>query len=137
MTRLASIVWAEDSGADQMLVQGVLDELDPPVDVAFASDGEEAVRLAAQHRPGLVVLDLRMPRLDGLGALRRLRGDGATAAIPVLVFSSATPPADVAAARALGVLGCIEKPMDFNGFRRAVRGIVAHAARRPGPAVLA
>ena len=64
---------------DQFLVRaGIVSllGLDPGIDVvAEASDGEQALKLVASHRPDVLLLDLRMPRLDGIGVLTRLRED--------------------------------------------------------------
>lgn len=56
--------------------------------VVTAGDGEEAVRIAREKLPSLVVLDMLLPKLDGAGVLRRLKADPATAKIPVLVLTS-------------------------------------------------
>jgi DNA-binding NtrC family response regulator len=58
------------------------------LDVKCASDGYEALELVASDRPGLIILDLRMPGLDGLGVLKRLGETAETADIPVMIFSA-------------------------------------------------
>lgn len=121
------IVWAEDSGADQFLIQSVLDEVDPALQVAFASDGPAALRLVQRHAPAVVVLDVRMPGLSGIEVLRRLRRDPATAASNVVVFTSTTEARDLGAVRDLGALACVQKPTDLEAFRVAVRAIARQA----------
>lgn len=54
----------------------------------LAADGEEGVRMALRHRPDAILLDIMMPVLDGWGAIRRLRGNNATAGIPVLALTA-------------------------------------------------
>lgn len=56
--------------------------------VISAADGEEGLRMASEHKPDLVVLDLMLPKLPGLEVLRKLRSDPETASIPVMVISS-------------------------------------------------
>jgi len=56
--------------------------------VITASDGEEALRVAREKLPGLILLDMLLPKLDGAGVLRRLKAEAATAKIPVLVLTS-------------------------------------------------
>ena len=53
-----------------------------------ATDGQSAVESVARQRPDLIVMDVSMPRLDGLGALRQIKGDPATAAIPVIMLTA-------------------------------------------------
>lgn len=57
-------------------------------EVISAADGEEGLRLALEHKPDLVVLDLMLPKLPGLEVLRKLRADPATAPMPVVIVSS-------------------------------------------------
>lgn len=124
---MMDIVWVEDSGTDQVLIRSVLDETDPPLKVAFAGDGEAALRLVNKHGPPVVVLDVRMPGLSGVDVLERLRRDAGTAASKVIAFSSTTDARELKAMRDLGALACVQKPMDFGQFRAAVRAIARHA----------
>jgi DNA-binding response OmpR family regulator len=77
--------------------------------VLVAADGEEGLRLAREERPDLVLLDLLMPKLDGVGVLRALRADPATAALPVVVLSNSSREADLAEVQRLGVAGYFVK----------------------------
>jgi DNA-binding response OmpR family regulator len=81
-------------------------------EVAQAATGEEALRLAA-GQPGLVVLDVNLPDIDGFEVCRRIKAHPATAAIPVLHLSGVfVTPADVSQARAGGADGYLTKPID-------------------------
>jgi len=67
-----------------------------------AADGREALRCARQHRPDLILMDLDMPVMDGLAAMRALKTDPRTFRIPVIVLTAHAAPEDVAAAVAAG-----------------------------------
>jgi CheY-like chemotaxis protein len=88
--------------------------------VAEAVDGEEAVRLAIEHRPDLVLLDLHLPDISGDEVLRRLRADPRTAAIPVVVVSADATPASVERLQQAGADAYLTKPLDVDDFLRVV-----------------
>jgi CheY-like chemotaxis protein len=71
--------------------------------VRFAADGPQALD-AAERQPDLVLLDVRMPGMDGLEVLRRLKGDAGMAAVPVVMLSNEREEACVSRARAMGAL---------------------------------
>lgn len=74
-----------------------------------AADGEEALRLAREHVPDLVLLDLIMPKMQGFEVLRALKADPATAAIPVIVLSNLGQDRDVQQAKEDGALAFLVK----------------------------
>ena len=71
--------------------------------------------------PRVVLLDLKLPRVDGVEVLRRLKGDPRTKAIPVVVLTSSNEEKDIVESYALGVNSYILKPVDFDQFTQAVR----------------
>ncbi len=77
--------------------------------VTAAADGEEGLRLARSERPDLVLLDMLMPKLSGLEALRALRSEDGTRAIPVVILSNSSREQDVQAVSALGISGYFVK----------------------------
>jgi two-component system response regulator len=97
------------------------------VTVEVAGDGEQATERLARSRfgpggrPQLVLLDLKMPRMDGLEVLRRIRGDEATATLPVVVLTSSERPEDREAAVAAGATWFVCKPIDGRRFRAEVQ----------------
>jgi CheY-like chemotaxis protein len=119
-----SILWAEDDRQDQQLILAALEDVRPAPRIAFAEDGVALLEAVGRRPPELVVLDLKMPRMGGLEALRRLRGEPATRHVPVVVFSSGSLPDEIAQCRQLGVLDTVQKPIEFGAFVTAVQGIV-------------
>lgn len=91
--------------------------------VAEAVDGDEAVKLAAKHKPDLVVLDIRMPNIDGLAALSRIKM--AQSNMPVLMLSTYDNPTYVAKAVALGASGYILKGASRDDLIAAFRKVAA------------
>jgi CheY-like chemotaxis protein len=77
--------------------------------VVTASDGEEALRQVAAVAPGLVLLDLIMPKLQGFEVLKRLKADPSTRSIPVIVLSNLGQDSDVRDAMALGAMEYLVK----------------------------
>jgi CheY-like chemotaxis protein len=96
--------------------------------VLEAVDGEEGARLAEAHQPALVLMDLSMPRLDGYGALERIRASTLTAAVPVLALTAHAMEADRERATAAGFDGYLAKPIE-------PRLVLAEVQRIVGPAV--
>ena len=101
-----------------------------PIDVV--RDGEEALgylfdpaRLASGALPALILLDIRLPKVDGLEVLRRVRADAAFSAVPVVVLSSSDAPVDIERAYALGANSFVRKPVEFFDYAETV-GRVGH-----------
>ena len=127
-----TILYAEDDEDDRLLVAEALAESRLPNDLRFVTDGEELLdylqlrgkyaTAGAAPRPGLVLLDLNMPRKDGREALRAIRSDPALSRIPVVVLTTSKAEEDVARTYDLGATSYIVKPV---GFERMVEVIQA------------
>jgi len=91
-----------------------------------AETGNEAVALAAEHLPDVILMDLRLPDMDGTDATRILRGEARTAVIPVVLLSSISLEEDTAWLADAGFAGYLAKPIDIDEFPRQVR----HFCRR-------
>ena len=85
----------------------------------FFGDGSHPLRDIGVV-PKVVLLDLKLPKVDGLEVLRRLKADERTRAIPVVILTSSREEPDIAAAYRLGANSYIVKPVDFEAFARAV-----------------
>jgi CheY-like chemotaxis protein len=130
--RPARILLVEDSVADAKLVQLALEESGSTTEVLRAEDGGDAmVKLDAiaagdMVRPDLVVLDINLPRANGIDVLRRIKSDPELRTLPVVVFSTSRSDVDVAAAYACGASSYIVKPVDLHRFMDVVRSIESY-----------
>ena len=95
--------------------------------VRMAGDGVEALEMIAREPPDVVLLDVRMPRLDGLETLRRLRQAAATARLPVIVLTANAEPADRAGALAAGADECVAKPFEAADVLARVQALLARS----------
>jgi two-component system, response regulator len=98
------LVWVKD-GADAL-------------DYIFGASADAQQRI--NHTPKLILLDLKLPRVDGLEVLRQLKGDERTKHIPIVVLTSSREEQDIVASYRLGVNSYIVKPVDFENFSEAV-----------------
>jgi two-component system response regulator len=131
---LPRILLVEDNEDDQVLAMHAIRSTGVACDVDVARDGEEAIarlqtRDPTRALPVLVLLDLNLPKLDGLEVLRRLRSDPRTRHIPVVALTSSRESQDVLRAYQLGANGYVRKPIDFDEFRECARAILAHWIR--------
>jgi CheY-like chemotaxis protein len=123
------VLLVEDDADHVFLVRRALADLPgTEVTVEVAGDGEQAAERLTHRswfgtggRPQLVLLDLKMPRMDGLELLRRIRADEATAELPVVVLTSSERPEDREAAVAAGTTWFVCKPLDGRRFRAEVQ----------------
>jgi CheY-like chemotaxis protein len=89
-----------------------------------ADDGEDVLPLAAAHRPALIVLDIRMPGVDGYTALTRLRGDLSTMNIPVVVLTARPEPIYQTLSAGVGAAAHVTKPFSSRYFTETVRRVL-------------
>lgn len=93
-----------------------------------AANGREAVRMAISHRRSLIVMDLAMPIMDGWEAIRILRADPRTRAIPIIVLTGQAQPEPLQRARDVGATEVIVKPCLPQRLGEVVKGHLAHGA---------
>ena len=86
--------------------------------------GEESLRLARDRRPSLILMDIRLPGIDGIAALRRLRADPATQGIPVMAMTASIMTAGPEEMRAAGFDGYQSKPLQVKEFLAAVERLL-------------
>lgn len=127
------ILLVEDNADDELLTIRALKKNHILNDVVVARDGVEALDYLfgtgayagrdLTARPQVVLLDLKLPKISGLGVLKRIREDARTRTQPVVILTSSTEEQDMAAGYGLGANSYIRKPVDFDQFSEAARQI--------------
>src|SRR4029079_4949852 len=120
---MSSLVLLADDSPDTRALYGEYLEL-CGFRVETAADGEEAVRKAEAEWPGVIIMDLAMPRMDGWEAIRQLRANPQTAAIPIVALSAFTMAESTDRARAAGANVCLSKPCLPSQVGRVVRAVL-------------
>jgi len=122
------LLYVEDEDAAVFLLETALKEASIPVQLYRVSDGEQALAFLRQvgvyeraPRPGLVLLDLNLPKKNGLEVLAEMQKSGTLRPIPVVVFTSSSLITDRDRSLALGAQDYITKPSTFDGFMEAVK----------------
>lgn len=123
MTRKLRVLLVDDDYDDRLLFASALEESGMQIDLFEAATGYAAIDFLlgqppyddrkAFPFPDLMLLDLKMPGMDGFSVLKHMRAEGATKSLPIFVFSSSNLPSDVRRAYALGVNGYHPKPASF------------------------
>lgn len=134
IAELKRILLAEDNPKDVELTLAALEEHNLANEVVTVNDGAEALDYVyrrgkyasrADHNPAVVLLDLKMPKVDGLEVLRTMKGDERLKAIPVVVLTSSREEKDLVTSYNLGANAYVVKPVDFQQFVDAVKELGA------------
>jgi CheY-like chemotaxis protein len=132
MTDIRRILLVEDSDDDAELTVSALGAHKLANEVVRATDGVEALDYLKRRgrfsdrlgdNPALILLDLKMPRLNGLEVLREIKSDPALRTIPVVVLTSSREESDLVRSYEFGVNAYVVKPVEFHAFVEAVRDI--------------
>ena len=119
------ILLVEDNPDDRDLTIRALKKNNVLNPVVVASNGAEALTILlgdhGDQAPALILLDLKLPKVDGLEVLRRIRADQRTRVVPVVVLTSSKEEEDLATAYDLGANGYVRKPVTFSEFTEAIR----------------
>jgi CheY-like chemotaxis protein len=125
------VLMAEDDSDDRLLVKDAMTECRWEGDLRFVENGEELLdylmrrgrftQPASAPRPGLILLDLNMPKKDGRETLREIKADRDLRCIPVVVFTTSKASADIGAMYELGANSFISKPIQFDALVRVMR----------------
>ncbi len=126
-----SILLVEDNPDDEILILRELRRQNVANRITVVRDGAEALDYFfctgsyadrdPNDTPTLVILDLKLPKVDGLEVLRRIRADERTKVVPVVVMTSSDQERDVAESYSRGANSYVRKPVNFDQFREAVR----------------
>ena len=144
MTTIGRILLVEDDPRDVELTMTALGDYNLSNEVVVASDGEEALdylysRGKYQRRsgenPAVLLLDLKLPKVDGLEVLKVVKSDEALRIIPIVVLTSSREEKDMVASYKLGVNAYVVKPVDFHEFVNAIKelGIFWAIINEPPP----
>lgn len=128
-----TILMADDDPEDQMLAQEAFDENQITNQLRFVSDGEELTDYLYQRgkysekgsapKPGLILLDLNMPRKDGREALKEIKSDPDLRHIPIVILTTSKAEEDILRTYDLGVNSYITKPITFDGFVNVIKAL--------------
>ena len=125
---LRQILLVEDNPNDRILTQRAFKKSKLGNDLVTVNDGEEALHyllgtddIEPQPLPILVLLDLKLPKVDGLEVLEKIRMHERTRLLPVVVLTSSVEQDDLVRSYSLGVNSYVRKPVDFNQFVEAVQ----------------
>ena len=132
MSSLKRILLVEDSPRDAELVMDALEEYNLANEVVHLRDGAEALDYLYRRgefanlvngQPAVVLLDLKMPKVDGLEVLRQVKSDPKLKIIPVVVMTSSREEQDLINSYELGVNAYVVKPVKFQGFVEAIKHV--------------
>jgi CheY-like chemotaxis protein len=144
MTGLGRILMVEDDPKDVELSLTALEDYNLANEVIVTRDGEQALdylycRGEYQDRPrgnpAVMLLDLKLPKVDGLEVLKQIKSDGELRMIPVVVLTSSKEEKDMVASYQLGVNAYVVKPVDFHEFVNAIKelGVFWAVINEPPP----
>jgi CheY-like chemotaxis protein len=144
MEKLGRILMVEDDPGDVELALTALDEYHLANEVVVARDGQQALHYLhcqgefssrPEGNPAVMLLDLKLPKVDGLEVLQKIRSDDRLKMIPVVVLTSSHEEKDMVRSYALGVNAYVVKPVDFHEFVNAVKelGVFWAVINEPPP----
>ena len=121
--RESIILLIEDNPDDEALTRRALQKNNVTNEMVVAHDGQEALDylFGAGRLPQLILLDLKLPKIDGLEVLRRLRAEERTRLLPVVILTSSNEERDLVTSYSLGANSYVRKPVDFKEFTEAAR----------------
>jgi CheY-like chemotaxis protein len=130
MATIGRILLVEDDAKDTELTLTALEEYNLGNEVVVASDGEEALDYLfcrgkfqgrTSENPAVLLLDLKLPKVDGLEVLQQIKSDDRLRMIPVVVLTSSREERDMVTSYKLGVNAYVVKPVDFHEFVNAIK----------------
>ncbi len=144
MNELGRILIVEDDPKDVELTLTALEEYNLANEVVVTRDGEEALdylycrgnfKMRTSDNPAVLLLDLKLPKVDGLEVLQQIKSDEKLKMIPVVVLTSSREERDMVASYKLGVNAYVVKPVDFHEFVNAIKelGIFWAVINEPPP----
>lgn len=126
------VLIVEDEHDNREILRAVVEEI-VGYEALIARDGAEGLILAADRRPDLILLDLMMPGLNGFEVVRRLKGNAATRAVPVVAISALTRTRDRDEAIAAGADSYVDKPFDLFELAETIRRLAGDGLNPAAP----
>jgi two-component system cell cycle response regulator DivK len=120
---MKKVLVADDRPTGRELVRAVLEN--SGYDVFEAADGAEALRVAREQQPNLIILDIHMPGRDGFGVVEELRKDEQFATTPIIALTASAMQGDRERAMAMGFTGYITKPIRLDALRQEVERLLS------------
>ena len=144
MNKLGRILLVEDDPKDVELTLTALEEYNLANEVIVARDGEEALeylysrgkfKTRSSGNPAVMLLDLKLPKIDGLEVLKQVKSEEKLRMIPIVVLTSSKEEKDMVASYKLGVSAYVVKPVDFHEFVNAIKelGVFWAVINEPPP----
>lgn len=121
----------EDDVVDQMLLQRAIKGLGIGSRLYLATNGEEALEFLksdSNERPSLILLDLNMPKMNGIEFLKAVKSDESLRLIPVIVLTTSKEERDIKESFSLGIAGYMVKPVDYSKFVEIIKAIANYWA---------
>lgn len=134
INKLGRILMVEDDPKDVELTLTALEDYNLANEVVVTRDGEQALdylcsrgeyKLRSSDNPAVILLDLKLPKVDGLEVLKQIKADAKLKMIPVVVLTSSKEEKDMVASYKLGVNAYVVKPVDFHEFVNAIKELGA------------
>ena len=125
----ATILYVEDNPANLKLVEEII-SFRPDLKLISAPDGHLGIELARAHQPDIILMDINLPGLNGIDAVKLLATDPRTAHIPVIALTANAMPRDVEKGLAAGFFRYLIKPINIDEFTEAINSTMAFLARR-------
>ena len=144
INKLGRILMVEDDPKDVELTLTALEEYNLANEVVVTRDGEQALdylnyrgeyKMRSSGNPAVMLLDLKLPKVDGLEVLKEIKSNGKLRMIPVVVLTSSKEEKDMVASYKLGVNAYVVKPVDFHEFVNAIKelGVFWAVINEPPP----
>jgi signal transduction histidine kinase/ActR/RegA family two-component response regulator len=131
--RLRTLLYVEDNPANLMLIEDLIARR-PDIRLLSARDGNSGIEIARASRPDVILMDINLPGISGIKALRILAEDPTTAHIPVIALSANAIPRDIKKGLEAGFFRYLTKPIKVNEFLKALDMALEHAMAQPGRA---
>jgi DNA-binding response OmpR family regulator len=144
MNKIGRILMVEDDPKDVELTLTALEDYNLANEVVVARDGEQALdylycrgeyKMRSGDNPAVMLLDLKLPKVDGLEVLKQIKSDAKLNLIPVVVLTSSKEEKDMVTSYKLGVNAYVVKPVDFHEFVNAIKelGVFWAVINEPPP----